>query len=162
MTGGDFNAGRKSRERRYRLRRRRLLRYILSVKGVSIEEPKAFRDHRGWSVEPFSAAALSGGAFANLHIVSLAPGKTRGNHVHRVQVEKIVPVGGCRFVAENPETGERLDRVFAPNELAVITIEPGIAHAFRNESASETYLVVVADRPYNSTSPDVEPRLILD
>lgn len=126
------------------------------IKGVTIEELPSFTDARGWSVRPFDETAMAKGEYASCHVVSMAPGAIRGNHVHKAQTEILSPVSGtCLFAAVDPETGERFERTFTGAPLFRITIAPGVPHAFKNIGADIVYLFCIADAPFDPAAPDV-------
>lgn len=130
----------------------------MKMKGLAITELDAHTDKRGWNVHPFDEAGLAKGALSNLHVVSMAPGTTRGNHLHKRQTEQILPVGGpCLFKAADPRTGERHEEVFDAERPVHVRVAPGIAHVFKNISDHVVYLVCAGDTAYDPLNSDSEP-----
>jgi dTDP-4-dehydrorhamnose 3,5-epimerase-like enzyme len=131
------------------------------MNGLTITELEVSRDARGWSAHPLDEAALSAGAFANVHLVSMEPGAIRGNHKHIEQTEHVMIVGGpVLFTAEDAETGERFERVFQPEEHFRVTAAPGVAHAFKNIGDSVAYLLCASGRAFDPVNTDTE-RVVL-
>jgi dTDP-4-dehydrorhamnose 3,5-epimerase-like enzyme len=105
------------------------------------------RDERGWVMNPLELAGLTGKPLAALHVASMRPGAVRGNHVHGNAVEWVVFCGGpVRIFAGEPGSPGYEEIVVFGVEAELFGIPAGKAHAFRNDSESEIYLVVFYDR----------------
>jgi dTDP-4-dehydrorhamnose 3,5-epimerase-like enzyme len=105
------------------------------------------RDERGWVMNPLELAGLIGKPIAALHVASMRPGSVRGNHVHGNVVEWVVFCGGpVRIFAGEPGSSGYEEIIVSGVEAELFGIPAGKAHAFRNESDSEIYLVVFYDR----------------
>ena len=59
---------------------------MAKIRRVAIGE-KAWKDARGWVLNPLALAGLEGKPLGNLHVASMQPGAVRGNHVHGLAAE---------------------------------------------------------------------------
>jgi dTDP-4-dehydrorhamnose 3,5-epimerase-like enzyme len=101
-------------------------------------------DERGWGISLSQSDERC--FFPNLHLVSLNPGKVRGNHYHPLGTEYIMAFGGqCRLVAVDEKTGEREERIVSKDERVLFKIPPTIIHAVFNEGDKEAYLLCYYD-----------------
>lgn len=84
------------------------------------------------------------------YIVSIAPEKTRANHVHRKKEEWISIVTGKVLVhLVDIETNETLN-VHLDSEsenYKIIYISPGVAHAIQNTDMRESSIIVFSTTP---------------
>lgn len=83
----------------------------------------------------FDAATIAWlGPVAELHVVAIAPGKVRGNHMHRERREIVfVHYDGAVEVAwRSPGAREIGTKRFEGKGGFIARIEPGTLHAFRN------------------------------
>ena len=122
----------------------------------------ATKDERGMTVIPMEDSKLLGGKYCNVHIPSINPGATRGNHYHADQPEYVLILGkNCRVVAvEN--TSQRREELFfeeAPNKLLVFP--PNVTHALKNEGKEIIYLVCFNEKDGASDKPLSERRVVL-
>lgn len=121
------------------------------------------RDARGWVTNLLDFLPMRADQMKNVHIVSMEPGAVRGNHFHRRQSEAIFAIGSVlRVKAINRDTGEQYEEVIGPDAPVLFIIQPGVSHAFRNESNTQSHLVCFADRKYDFEKPDLNHDPILD
>ncbi|HZR18567.1 MAG TPA: cupin domain-containing protein, partial [Verrucomicrobiae bacterium] len=65
-----------------------------------------------------------------LALLELKPGSVRGNHVHRVKLEHVYLISGrLKVIASAESDADSVSFEVNPGEL--VTIEAGIAHAFK-------------------------------
>ena len=125
------------------------------MNGLTIKKLETYQDARGWNTHPLNESALRDGWFANIHTVSMNPGAIRGNHRHAKQTEEVMIIGGpVLFVARDAETGESFERGFSPDEQLLITLSPGVAHAFKNTGGGVAYLLCATNLAYDPANPD--------
>jgi dTDP-4-dehydrorhamnose 3,5-epimerase-like enzyme len=120
------------------------------MRGVKIVRIKARQDARGKVFVPIPAALLGTGAITGIHIATMRPGAVRGNHRHTRQTERICFSGRIRLVVQD-STGATEQFDFSENECVRVTVVPGIAHAYINRGAIDTFLVCAGD-----TAPGVD------
>lgn len=127
----------------------------------SIEIVQTSRDQRGWVSNLLDFLPLPPAELHNIHLVEMQPGSIRGNHRHARQTEWIVVCGGpCRIVLHTGD--QKHEQVFLGPEPTMLTIRPGTAHAVKNESEHEVYLLCLTDQPYDFERPDVEKLLLIE
>lgn len=115
------------------------------IKRVDIQKA-SWSDERGWGVEPLKAAGLSPENLGNLHVVSMAPGSVRGNHLHPKSTEWIQVLGGPVEIAwRSGEAGERHSSIVEGDRTVLFEIPPGVSHALRNNSRETIFLCCFAD-----------------
>jgi dTDP-4-dehydrorhamnose 3,5-epimerase-like enzyme len=103
-------------------------------------------DERGFSIKPFEGKQLD--AVFNIHLVSLNPGTTRGNHFHPTQTEYIFVLGKQgKLVTVDSVTDKRSETVINGEKCPRIVIPPQIAHAIKNTSSEQMYLLCYTDSP---------------
>ncbi len=98
-------------------------------------------DSRGFSFYPLQGRAEHPeklpGAF---HLVSIAPGQVRGNHLHPGVWEWLYPFHGTGDFLWEPRPGDLQERLVS-GHLLLIRIPPGVAHALRNPGPEPIYLL---------------------
>ena len=111
----------------------------------------AWKDERGWGINPLEALAIGGGLPGNLHIVSLKPGAVRGDHYHAKATEWILVFGGKAKVVWKVKKSSSVHQIcIDDSEPALFEIPPDIEHAVINDSTHDIYLAVF----YDSHEPD--------
>jgi len=122
---------------------------IKKLKEGMFSDPKT-----GWSAYPFMYALKpeSDVALRDLHVVSIYSGQVRGNHYHDHSTELLFFFAGKgSFIWE--EDGRVKEERLAGTPV-MITIPPGIKHAFKNTGESTVYLLAVRDEDHDPTNPD--------
>jgi len=77
---------------------------------------------------------------ASLHLISIAPGQVRGQHLHPGKTEWLyIFHGQGRLFWRLP--GEKVQEKVLNDTRTLVTIPPGIPHALRNEGAGPLYLL---------------------
>ena len=72
-------------------------------------------DERGFSIKPFEGKQLD--AVFNIHIVSLTPGTTRGNHFHPTQTEYIFVMGKqAKLVTVDTKNNGKFENLINSND----------------------------------------------
>ena len=110
-------------------------------------------DHRGWSLNPILASGLAASSIGNLHVVSIKPGTSRGNHVHRDATEWLLVFGGAATIiwrSPAQPTPKKL-HLDGPRPR-LFEVPPKVEHSILNASKEDMYLVAFYDQP----DPDTE------
>jgi len=128
---------------------------------VEIRETIVDTDDRGFFAKLADEAMMR--SASNVHLVSLEPEAVRGNHYHENQTEYIWVVGGrVRFIAVDNETGETLDAVLEGAVAPLVTIPPGISHAFENIGTGTNHLLCFSRLVSGTWQGDVRRNVILE
>ncbi|MDH5479077.1 MAG: cupin domain-containing protein [Nitrospinota bacterium] len=99
----------------------------------------AYEDHRGAVVYPFRDLGVDPGEMKSMHVASIAPGEVRGNHLHPHQEEYVLVTGVEVSAILISMDGERAVIAIGPEPM-LVTIRPGVAHAFKNEGDFPCFL----------------------
>ncbi len=100
--------------------------------------------------------------FGEIYISWAEPGAVKANHYHKRTWEWFCLLAGKALLAlADPETGERWEVELDAERPVVVSVPPGIAHAFRNTGTDIARLLAYADRPYDPRDPDTIPYQVL-
>ena len=91
-------------------------------------------DERGFSF------FLDGLPLGNFHIVSLKPGKRRGDHIHDY-TEVACIMGGAGSAEVLIEQEASTSRLTVDQDFFVVTFQAGVRHTIYNSGEREFYLV---------------------
>lgn len=128
---------------------------------VTIRESIVSTDDRGFLAKPMGDDPAR--EISNIHLVSLGPGKVRGNHFHENQTEYISVIGGrVQLIAIDNETHERIDTILDGTRVPVITIPPRVTHALKNIGTEANYLLCFSHVESGTWAGDVKRRVILE
>jgi len=98
-------------------------------------------DSRGFSFYPLKGRVQEVDKVAEaFHLVTIAPGRVRGNHVHPGRWEWLYPFHGTGYFMWEPHPGDLRERLVSGNRL-LIRIPPGVAHALRNPGPGPLYVL---------------------
>ncbi|MFB6356902.1 MAG: hypothetical protein ABEJ65_10355 [bacterium] len=121
------------------------------MENARIEPLDRFSDERGWVSEVYSGEL--GAQLQNIHLGSMEPGVVRGNHRHNESREWIVFLSVPIMI----RLGTPADYVEQTiEEPSVVSLPPGVAHAFKNTGKSVAYFTAYRDTRYNEDNPDAE------
>lgn len=120
------------------------------VEGVSIKEFKRFQDSRGWLAEAFRIDELAFRPEMGYLSVTF-PGIVRGPHEHKEQTDYFCFLGAFTLYLwdnrkDSPTYGNR--RVLENVDLHIVTVPPGVVHAYRNSGESHGIVLNFPDRLY--------------
>ncbi len=121
------------------------------ISGVSVRELKQFRDQRGWLAELFRADELGDYKTVMGYLSVTNPGVTRGPHEHREQTDYFCFLGTFTlYLWDNrkgsPTYGSR--KVVENSDRLIVTVPPGVVHAYRNSGDAEGIVLNFPDRLY--------------
>lgn len=109
----------------------------------------------GWSAYPFmfGFGGEKGADLRGVHVVAIYPGQTRGNHYHEHTKELLFIFSG-KGVFYWEEDGVLMEHLINGSPT-VVTVQPGVKHAFTNTGDTTVYLLALRDGEFDPRSPDV-------
>lgn len=121
------------------------------ISGVSIREIKQFHDQRGWLAELFRADELGEYKTAMAYLSVTYPNVTRGPHEHAEQTDFFCFLGRFTlYLWDNrkgsPTYGKK--KVIENADRLIVTVPPGVVHAYRNSGDAEGIVLNFPDRLY--------------
>jgi uncharacterized RmlC-like cupin family protein len=126
---------------------------MAKIRRVAIGD-KAWKDVRGWVLNPLPLAGLEGRPLGNLHVVSMQPGAIRGNHVHGTAAEWLLFCGGPAVLLAGTEGDLGAEQIpISGGEPELFEIPAGLPHAIVNRSEREIFLVVFYEEKDLDTQP---------
>lgn len=119
------------------------------IAGVSVRELKVFSDARGWLAEVFRTDEL-GDYHPEMGYVSVTlPGIARGPHEHREQTDYFCFFGKFTlYLWDNREGSQSFGvrQVIGNADRLIVTVPPGVVHAYRNSGDTEAMVLNFPDR----------------
>jgi oxalate decarboxylase/phosphoglucose isomerase-like protein (cupin superfamily) len=118
-------------------------------------------DERGLSFFPWQARAKAPDDFLKtLHLVSIRPGYTRGNHLHPGHAEWLYPFHGTGVLIWEAAPGLVRERVVS-GDRTLIHIPPGLPHALKNLGPEILYLLAWREAAGpGATDPETVPHTL--
>lgn len=100
---------------------------------------------------------------ADMHVTTIKPGHTRGNHYHARHREILVVVYQDTWAFHwDSGAGSPVEhRIFQGRGSAVIEILPSASHAVVNTGNRDIVVLGMSDARYNPASPDAYPRPVV-
>jgi dTDP-4-dehydrorhamnose 3,5-epimerase-like enzyme len=134
----------------------------MAATAVSIVELVDSSDARGSSFSPDAAWLEDGFALRDLHVVTVLPGKVRGNHFHAERREILVVQYADRWTLfwDSGADTDVQTKQFEGQGSAVLEVAPNAAHAIRNDGERVLHVVGLSDAWYDPTAPDAFPRQV--
>jgi len=130
---------------------------MAKIRRVAIGD-KAWKDVRGWVLNPLPLAGLEGRPLGNLHVASLQPGAVRGNHTHGSAAEWLLFCGGPAMLLAGTEGDPEAEKILVDGgDPVLFEIPAGLPHAIVNRSEREIFLVVF----YEENDLDTQPAKII-
>jgi len=129
----------------------------------SVVDLKDSGDARGSSFSVSAELFAAPFPVADMHVATIEPGATRGNHYHAARQEMLVVMAADRWSLHWDEGANTLVRQqeFTGPGAVLVTVPVGMSHAIRNDGAVPMQLFGLADRPYDASRPDVYPRTVV-
>lgn len=122
------------------------------VKVYNLED-KIHEDNRGWVANLAEYATGQGCKIENIHVASIRPGETRGNHFHKKQKEWILVFGGKGIFSWKEQDKVRKREIKSESQF-LFEVESGCPHAIKNIDNKDIYLCAFTDKKYNFKNPD--------
>lgn len=119
-------------------------------------------DARGLSFGVSGAPLDFLGSIVDMHVMTLAPGRIRGNHYHVARNEVILVVHTDTWSVlwdEGADTQVK-QLTFQGNGAVVIEADPYASHAVRNEGERDLHIVAMTNGAFDVESPDSYPRIV--
>ncbi len=103
------------------------------------------------------------GSLADMHVTTIRPGHTRGNHYHARHREILVVIyqDGWTFYWDSDAGSQVEQRNFCGKGAALIEILPSASHAVVNTGTHDITVIGMSDARYNPASPDAFPRPVV-
>ncbi|MDA1027901.1 MAG: dTDP-4-dehydrorhamnose 3,5-epimerase family protein [Bacteroidetes bacterium] len=125
------------------------------IEGVLIEPFKSFSDDRGWLAELFRSDDLSGDDFPAMGYISgTLAGKQRGPHEHVYQSDRFGFFHGhYRLFLWDARKGSTSEGVRCVLDVGlahsvVVTIPPGVVHAYVNAGSEDAFVLNFPNKLY--------------
>lgn len=98
----------------------------------------------------------------DVHITTLVPGATRGDHYHRARRELLIVLhrGAWSLHWDCGQDTEVRRRDFAGAGAVLIEVAPFAAHAVRNDGTTELSIVGLSEGAFDPVAPDSYPRKV--
>jgi len=126
---------------------------MAKIRRVALGD-NAWKDVRGWVLNPLPLAGLEGRPLGNLHVASMQPGAIRGNHVHGSAAEWLLFCGGPAVLLAGTEGNPEAEEILVGGgEPELFEIPAGLPHAIVNRSEKEIFLVVFYEEKDLATQP---------
>jgi dTDP-4-dehydrorhamnose 3,5-epimerase-like enzyme len=102
-------------------------------------------------------------SLADMHVTTIRPGHTRGNHYHAQHREILVVIhqDAWTFYWDYGAGGDVEHRTFHGKGAALIEILPSASHAVVNTGSLDITVLGMSDMRYNPASPDAFPRPVV-
>lgn len=121
------------------------------MEGFEIKELKVYKDHRGWLAEILREDESEFRPVMS-YLSMTKPGLLRGPHEHEEQTDYFCFIGRFRlYLWDNRKTsGTYLEKkVIDTSDIpTVVTVPPGIVHAYRNMGSDNGLVLNLPDRLY--------------
>ena len=122
-----------------------------TVKELHIEN-NIWRDDRGWGLDLWTALGRNSKLIGDLHVVSMKPGKIRGNHYHKNSTEWILFLGGNAKLIWREVGGRSIKSVMITGLTPKLyEVPPNVEHAIRNEDRHDIYVASINDSENRQT-----------
>ncbi len=122
-----------------------------NIDGVTVRDLKQFHDSRGWLAETFRMDEL-GEYEPQMGYVSVTfPGIARGPHEHREQTDYFCFFGKfALYLWDNRKGSATFKRrmIISNADRLIVTVPPGVVHAYKNSGDSEGMVLNFPDRLY--------------
>lgn len=127
---------------------------------LGVEVIPVIEDDRGGEMyEPVASDDLIAGRVKNIHVVTMNPGRVRGNHFHLEQTESLC--FGAGVVLYTLEEGDRRRYRFGDVKRVIVRVPPGVPHAIVNEGKRVEYVVCSSDVLHDPQKPDRVKKVVV-
>ncbi len=122
-----------------------------NIEGVTVKEFKQFHDSRGWLAETFRIDELGDYKPEMGYISVTLPGIARGPHEHKEQTDYFCFLGTFTlYLWDNRKASGtyKSKMVIANADKLIVTVPPGVVHAYKNSGNAEGMVLNFPDRLY--------------
>lgn len=131
---------------------KKVIRHLLIDKRIE-------QQGKGWLVQIAPIILKYIEKIEDIHIVSLEPNATRGNHFHLQRTEIIFPLFGRNTIAWKEDNQIIEVQPLPATELLIIP--SGVTHAIRNDGIVASIVVAFSSVPFQTDNPDRYTNTIL-
>ena len=136
------------------------------MKEIEIIKHKQTIEDRGINIYLDKDIIEFVGNIEEIHIASILPQKTRGNHFHKVKNEVIIVYNFAEFTFAWQKVNEPnsiIIKKFDSKEDMVVCfkIPPNIIHAIKNSGTIELSIITFSNIQFNADSNDTLKKIIL-
>jgi dTDP-4-dehydrorhamnose 3,5-epimerase-like enzyme len=98
----------------------------------------------------------------DMHISTIRPGCTRGDHYHSIRHEILVvmPVGKWSLYWDTGSTTRVRHQRFDGTRAVVIRVSPHASHALRNDGDSDLWVIGLCDEAFDPSGTETVPRKV--
>lgn len=130
------------------------------IEGVKTKHLRVIPDERGYLMEMLRCDDEMFEKFGQAYLTVAYPGVVKGWHYHKEQTDIFIPVKGMLKLVlydnreNSPSYGEINEFYIGERNPMLVTIPPGLVHAFKAIGTEPAYLINVPTAPYNYREPD--------
>ncbi len=122
-----------------------------NIDGVTVRELRQFHDSRGWLAETYRIDELGDYEPLMGYISVTLPNIVRGPHEHREQTDYFCFLGRFTLYLWDNREGSatfRSKMVIGNADRLIVTVPPGVVHAYKNSGDAEGMVLNFPDRLY--------------
>ena len=134
------------------------------MKGVEVHELALHTDARGWLLKAVAKSYTDGAPFGEIYVVGALPGQVRANHYHREATEWFAVLRGTAQLTladADSSDADRREISMGGEDRICVKIPPFVGHAVTVTGSEEMVLLAFTDRPYDRSSPDTYPLVLV-
>jgi len=121
-------------------------------------------DHRGSSFPLGSEWLNFLGRAVDCHVMTIKPGRVRGNHYHAGKREILIIVYKDRWSLcwdTGPSTSAQ-GHTITGSGAVMVKVAPLASHAIVNDGGLDLFVMALCSEPYDPSAPDSFPRMVSD
>ncbi len=121
------------------------------IEGVTIKDLRQFHDNRGWLAETYRVDELGDYKPQMGYISVTFPNVARGPHEHREQTDYFCFLGKFTlYLWDNRKDSAtyKTKMVIGNADKLIVTVPPGVVHAYKNSGDAEGMVLNFPDRLY--------------
>lgn len=112
-------------------------------------------DHRGWGLRSKTYLEnLIKDKIADIHLVSIKPGRIRANHYHKILTEWLYLFGGKYAIFWKDSQGKLRKNNVSEKDHFLFKIYPRTKHAVKNIDKKTIFCLAFTNKKYNPKNPD--------
>jgi dTDP-4-dehydrorhamnose 3,5-epimerase-like enzyme len=130
--------------------------------GPTIGTDSLGDDVRGFSFGPPAALFSQLGDVRDLHVMTIRPGRVRGNHYHVAKDEMFLVLHQDAWSLHwSAADGPTNSRAFAGSGGVTIVMPRMLGHAIRNDGAEDLFVVGASTMAFDPVDPDAIPMTVI-